>query len=124
MPHKRNYAAEYARRNARARAAGYKSYSQQRKAGETVWIIKANGKERVRISNGETRQQYASYLNYVKGVLHGLPNSKLGAERFEGKTFKDANGRIYPFITDKTILRQLYDDGRIDLEAFYVNVKK
>jgi hypothetical protein len=89
-----------------------------------VWIITNEGKKSVRISNRGTRRQYASYLNYVKGVLHGIPDSKLGGERFEGKTFKDTNGKSYPFITNKTLLRQLYDDGRIDLEAFYANVKR
>ncbi len=120
---KRDYSVEYTRRKARAEAAGYEGFWQQRKAQETVRIVTPDGLGEARL-NSQARSQYASYLNYVKGVLHGLPDSKLGADRFEGKTFKDAAGRPHAFITDKALLRQLYDDGRLDMESFYVYAKR
>ncbi len=120
---KRDYSAEYARRRERAEAAGYEGFWQQRRAQETVRIVTPEGLKEVRL-NSEIRSQYASYLNYVKGVLHGLPDQKLGAERFEGRTFKDADGRLHAFITDKALLKQLYEDGRLDMESFYVYAKR
>lgn len=78
----RNYAAEYARRNERARAAGYTGYSQQRKVLETQ---KANlnpfdweGTYGVSKSTYQYRTRQMRLYEYDRAMDYGrVPNSKV-----------------------------------------------
>ena len=125
MPRKRDYAAEYARRKARAQLEGYPSFWARRRAGERVRIITAEGLKEVNISNRKTRSEYATYLNYIKAVFfYEDAESIAELAKFEGRTFKDGSGNVYPYITDRKLLIRLYDDGKIDMEDFYVEMAR
>jgi hypothetical protein len=89
-----------------------------------VYIATEEGKRLVSIADATTRSEYASYWNTVKSALHGDPNATAELAKFDGKTFSDASDQEYPYITDRRLLIQLYDDGKLDLEGFYDEMAK
>lgn len=86
---------------------------------EKVNILTENGTTEITISQAKTLSEYARYLNAVRGVLHGYPDAAEELAKFEGRTFTDAQGKKHDYITDRRLLSQLYDDGRISMEEFY-----
>jgi hypothetical protein len=203
MPRKRNYAAEYKSRKARARAAGFTSFWQQRAAAsqaadyshlttrqKDVWqrafratrqmadkqlslaraarrqgttaatvrkyggdwlerrgsrwvparsflenqdlvdrpqsvrVITSEGVTSLMIPDAKTRSEYARYLNFVKGTLHGVRGSREELAKFEGRAFTDFAGKKHRYVTDRRILIRLYDDGKIPMDQFYGGITR
>ena len=92
--------------------------------GEKVFILTENGMTEVSISDPRTLSKYGRYLNAVKGSLRNYPESMQELATFEGKTFIDAKGNKYPYITDRKLLSHLYDDGKIEMEDFYAEMAR
>jgi len=91
---------------------------------EGVNIITESGIVAVTISDAKTLSEYGRYMNYVKGALRGDPDAMAELAQFEGRTFTDAEGKQHAYVTDRRLLGRLYDDGRISMEEFYVEVAR
>jgi hypothetical protein len=88
-----------------------------------VRIMTEDGFMVVPISDAATRSEYATYLSYVGMYFNKDPDIRKkginGLTEFQGRTFKDTNGVEHPYITDRRLLIELYEDGKLDLEGFY-----
>ena len=82
----------------------------------------------VSISDASTRSDYATYLSYVGMFFNKDPDIRQkgidGLANYEGRTFKDVNCQEHPYITDRNLLIELYEDGKLDLEGYYEQVAK
>ena len=90
---------------------------------ERVNIVTGDGLVEVTVSDAHTLSDLGRYSNYVKGTLRGDEDARRELAKFEGKTFTDANGITRLYITDRKLLSQLYDDGRISMEEFYAEAR-
>ena len=91
---------------------------------EKVNILTDNGTTEVTVADARTLSEYARYLNFVRGTLRGDPGAAKELAKFAGKTFTDAQRKRDPYITDRTLLSRLYNDGRISMEEFYAETAR
>jgi hypothetical protein len=91
---------------------------------QSVRVITPEGVTSLMLPDATTRSEYARYLNFVKGSLHGVRGSKEELAKFEGKAFTDAAGKKHPYVTDRRLLIRLYDDGKIPMDQFYGGITR
>ena len=93
-----------------------------------VRIVTEEGFKVVSIFDAATRSEYAQYLSYVGMFFNKDPDIRQrginGLSQFEGHTFKDADGQEHPYMTDRQLLIDLYEDGKLDLEGYYAEMAK
>jgi hypothetical protein len=93
-----------------------------------VHVVTEEGYMVVPIADAATRSEYARYLSFVGMSLSGYSDTRQKGinrlDEFNGRTFKDASGQEYPYITDHDFLIDLYDEGKLDLEGYYDEMAK
>ncbi len=93
-----------------------------------VRVMTEEGFRVVPVSDAATRRKYARYLSYVNMSFSDKPEVRQrgldGLAKYEGRTFKDADGKKHPYITDRRTLIDMQDAGKLDLEGFYAEMAK
>jgi hypothetical protein len=80
-------------------------------------IPTANGTEVVIVNSSKQSNRIAKYWNSVKSVTRGKPSPRL--HTFDGVVITDAFGNRIPFITDRTLLMRISDEGFLSLDSIY-----
>lgn len=93
-----------------------------------VRVMTEEGFRIVSISDPSTRSKYARYLSYVNMSFSDNPEVRRrgtdGLVTYEGRTFKDADGNKHPYITDRRLLTDMEDAGKLDIPSFYEQMAK
>lgn len=91
-----------------------------------VRVMSEEGFRVVSVSAPRTRTAYARYLSFVNMSFSDNPEVRRrgleGLSKYQGRSFKDDDGVKHPYITDRRLLIDMQDAGKLDLESFYAEM--